>query len=117
MNWSFDETRPIYSQLIEQFTFAILSGELSPGEKLPGVRDLALAAAVNPNTMQRALSELERSGLLFTRRTAGRFVTEDVALIEEIKAETAQKKLHAFLDEMKQIGFSSEDLIHLLKKE
>ena len=67
MNWSFDETRPIYSQLIEQFTFAILSGELSPGEKLPGVRDLALAAAVNPNTMQRALAELERSGLLYTR--------------------------------------------------
>ena len=117
MNWSFDETRPIYSQLIEQFTFAILSGELSPGEKLPGVRDLALAAAVNPNTMQRALAELERSGLLYTRRTAGRFATEDAVLIEQIKVETAQKKLYAFLDEMKQIGFSSEDPIHLLKKE
>jgi len=117
MDWSFDEARPIYSQLIEQFTLAILSGELAPGERLPGVRDLALTAAVSPNTMQKALSELERSGLLFTRRTAGRFVTEDVALIEQIKAETAQKKLHAFLEEMRRIGFSSKDLIHILTKE
>ena len=117
MGWKIDDGRPIWTQLKEQMIKRIVSGTYSSGEKLPSVRDLAGEAGVNPNTMQRALAELERSGLLYTRRTAGRFVTEDAVLIEQIKVETAQKKLYAFLDEMKQIGFSSEDLIHLLKKE
>ena len=117
MGWKIDDGRPIWTQLKEQMIKRIVSGTYPSGEKLPSVRDLAGEAGVNPNTMQRALAELERSGLLYTRRTAGRFVTEDAVLIEQIKVETAQKKLYAFLDEMKQIGFSSEDLIHLLKKE
>ena len=117
MNWSFDETRPIYSQLIEQFTFAILSGELSPGEKLPGVRDLALAAAVNPNTMQRALSALDQDGLTITNRTSGRCVTEDVTKIEECRKDIAHKIVKQYIRDLEELGYNKEDAVALIGKE
>ena len=85
MKWAFTTDRPIYAQLIEQMTFAVVSGEYRAGDKLPSVRDLAQEAAVNPNTMQKALAEMERQGMLYTQRTAGRYVTEDVAMIQQIK--------------------------------
>ena len=69
MEWHFDDNMPIYTQLVYQIKFAIVSGELSPGEKMAGVRDLAADAGVNPNTMQRALQQLEREGLVFTQRS------------------------------------------------
>ena len=87
MEWSFHSNQPIYTQLIEQLTLAILSGEYPTGGKLPAVRELAAEAGVNPNTMQRALAQLEQTGLLYTRRTSGRFVTEDETVIQEAKAE------------------------------
>ena len=77
MKWQFSNDAPIYSQLIEQIKVGIVSGAFPPGERLPSVRDLATEAGVNPNTMQRALAELERDGLVYSQRTAGRFVTED----------------------------------------
>jgi DNA-binding transcriptional regulator YhcF (GntR family) len=77
MNWQFDNDMPIYSQLVGQIKQRIVAGVFPPGERLPSVRDLATDAGVNPNTMQRALQELERNGLVFSQRTAGRFVTED----------------------------------------
>ena len=80
MTWHFDNDRPIYTQLLEQILFLIVSGQYPPGSKLPSVRDLASEASVNPNTMQRALTELERSGLIYSQRTSGRFVTEDRAM-------------------------------------
>ena len=83
MEWEFRADAPIYTQLCEQLTLAIVSGVFGPGERLPAVRELAVDAGVNPNTMQRALSELERNGLVYTQRTAGRFVTEDFARIEQ----------------------------------
>ena len=77
MKWQFSNDAPIYTQLIEQIQVGIVAGAFPPGERLPSVRDLATEAGVTPNTMQRALAELERDGLVFSHRTAGRFVTED----------------------------------------
>ena len=114
MRWEFDNTRPVYIQLCEQFTNAIISGALLPGEKLMSVRDLAKEAGVNPNTMQKALSELERSGLLYTQRTAGRFVTENKEKIKEIKQETARLRVLQFLNEMAQLGINSQEIKELL---
>ena len=114
MRWEFDNTRPVYIQLCEQFTNAIISGALLPGEKLMSVRDLAKEAGVNPNTMQKALSELERSGLLYTQRTAGRFVTENKEKIKEIKQETARLRVLQFLNEMAQLGINSQEIAELL---
>ena len=81
MKWQFSNDAPIYSQLIAQIKVGIVSGAFPPGERLPSVRDLATEAGVNPNTMQRALTELERDGLVYSQRTTGRFVTEDQAMI------------------------------------
>ncbi|MFR2562465.1 MAG: GntR family transcriptional regulator [Anaeromassilibacillus sp.] len=85
MGWNLKSDRPIYAQLIEQIELMIVSGMYPPGAKLPSVRDLAADAAVNPNTMQRALSQLETDGLLYTQRTSGRYVTEDVDKIMQTK--------------------------------
>ena len=81
MPWELDNDRPIYLQLMERIQHDIISGVYKPGDKIPSVRDLALDAAVNPNTMQKALSELERSGLLYSQRTSGRFITDDEKLL------------------------------------
>lgn len=81
MSWEFDRDRPIYAQLVEQLQRAIVSGAYAPGAKIPSVRELAAEAGVNPNTMQKALTELEQLGLLNTQRTNGRYVTEDTSLI------------------------------------
>ncbi len=116
MRWEFDNTRPVYIQLCEQFTNAIISGAIKPGEKLLSVRDLAKEAGVNPNTMQKALSELERNGLLYTQRTAGRFVTENEEKINEIKQETARLRVSQFLNEMAQLGIQPQEIEALLAK-
>ena len=85
MNWQFSNDAPIYAQLIGQIRAGIVSGAFSPGERLPSVRDLAAEAGVNPNTMQRALTELEREGIVHSQRTAGRFVTEYAELIRQLR--------------------------------
>ena len=75
MTWKLDSDRPIYAQLLELIQMRIISGHYPAGSRLPSVRELAAEAGVNPNTMQKAFSELERNGLIWTQRTAGRFVT------------------------------------------
>ena len=97
MEWSIVAGRPVYLQLIEQLELAIVVGEYPPGEKIPGVRDLAAQAQVNPNTMQRALAELEARGLLETQRTAGRTVTGDVEKIAQTRRALAQTLVHHFI--------------------
>ena len=86
MAWDLDNGRPIYAQLVERIQMQIVSGLYPPGSRLPSVRELAAVAAVNPNTMQKAFAELERSGLIVTQRTNGRTVTEDAELIRDIRA-------------------------------
>ena len=91
MAWDLDNGRPIYAQLVERIQMQIVSGLYPPGSRLPSVRELAAVAAVNPNTMQKAFAELERSGLIVTQRTNGRTVTEDAELIRDIRAGLAQR--------------------------
>ena len=89
MEWNFRNDLPIYSQLVEQIKRGIVSGAFAPGERLSSVRDMAMEAGVNPNTMQRALQELEREGLVFSQRSSGRFVTEDVSVIDRARSALA----------------------------
>lgn len=116
MSWNLSNDRPIYLQLVEQIQRKILSGEYKTGERFPSVRDLARESAVNPNTMQRALQELEQSELIINNRTMGRTVTKDIRLIQQTKQELAQNCLSRFLQEMKELGFSSEELTEFLAK-
>ena len=116
MTWEFKDNRPIYTQLVEQITLKIVSGEYKIGEKLPSVRDLASEATVNPNTMQKALAELESEGLLFTERTNGKFVTSDVELIEKVKRNLAKEKVKSYLDGMKDIGIEKSEAIKYLQE-
>lgn len=117
MRWQFSNDAPIYTQLIQQIKIGIVTGGFPPGERLPSVRDLATEAGVNPNTMQRALAELERDGLVYSQRTAGRFVTEDNTMIQTAKRDLAQRHIHVFLEAMLQLGFRREEIIQLLEQE
>jgi DNA-binding transcriptional regulator YhcF (GntR family) len=117
MDWKFRNDLPIYSQLVERIQQAIVSGAMPPGARLNSVRELATEAGVNPNTMQRALQELEREGLVFSQRTAGRFVTEDVQVIDEVKKALARGQIETFLNAMKELGFDREGIIALLKED
>ncbi len=114
MPWNLDSSRPIYLQIIERVQMDIITGRYQPGDKLPSVRDLAQEAAVNPNTMQKALSELERSGLIYSQRTSGRFITEDKELIHQMKKELAAAEVSAFVAHTKQLGITPEEIRQLL---
>ena len=114
MKWKFRGDRPIYAQLIEHLQRGILSGEYPPGSDIPSVRTLALEAEVNPNTMQKALAELESQGLLHTHRTAGRTVTEDEKMIESLKENLARAQVDAFFEGMKSIGIGAGEAAKLI---
>lgn len=116
MNFIFDNDRPIYIQLVEQLKQYIVSGNLNPGERLPSVRELASITKVNPNTMQKALTELEDEKLVYTERTNGKFVTEDVKLIEKIKKELAKQKVKKYFDDMEKLGINKQDAINYLEE-
>lgn len=115
MEWTFKSDQPIYAQLVEQIRLAIASGEFVPGARLSSVRDMATEAGVNPNTLQRALQELERMGLVYSQRTAGRFVTEDEALIAREKKAIAAARAEAFTQAMNKLGYGREEIISLLR--
>lgn len=116
MAWTFENDRPIYTQLLEQIRLHIITGTYPIGSKLPSVRELAAEASVNPNTMQKALSELERSGLIYSQRTSGRFVTEDADMIKKIKEDMALKQIKEFINLMKSLGFEPEETALLVEK-
>lgn len=115
MKWYFANDLPIYAQLIEQIKVGIVTGAFPPGERLPSVRDLATEAGVNPNTMQRALAQLESEGLVYSQRTAGRFVTENKALIGETKRDLAQRHVVRFMEAMSSLAISKEETLTLLE--
>lgn len=116
MSWRFENDRPIYTQLIEKIELRIISGKYTPGNKLPSVRELATEASVSPNTMQKALAELEQNGLLHTQRTSGRFVTEDKDMILKAKTTVALKEVREFVQKMCKLGYDSEAIISLTEK-
>ena len=116
MAWELDSDRPIFLQIVERIQMDIVSGKYAPGDKLPSVRDLAAEASVNPNTMQKAFTELERTGLVYSQRTSGRFITEDINMIEELKSSLAKKKINEFLDLMQKLGFKNEEILSLMNQ-
>lgn len=116
MAWDLDSDRPIYAQLVERIQMQIVSGYYPPGGKLPSVRELAMEAAVNPNTMQKAFAELERSGLLITQRTNGRTVAEDAEMIQRIRQELARDYVDVFFTRMIELGFSKKEIVELIQQ-
>lgn len=117
MAWKLDSDRPIYSQILERIEMQIVSGIYEPGSKIPSVRELAAEAGVNPNTMQRALAELERKGLVVTQRTSGRVVTEDMNMIKATRSALAKEQIQDFISRMRELGFEKEEILALIKKE
>lgn len=116
MEWNFKDGIPIYTQIVDEMTVRIASGQYAPGEKLQSVRDLALEAGVNPNTMQRALAELERRGLVFSERTSGRFVTKEAGTLKELHEELAKKYFEEFADKLRKIGMSDKEIADAVKE-
>lgn len=116
MAWEFSKDKPIYIQIVEYMQKSIISGEYKPGDKLPPVREMAVSAAVNPNTMQKALQELEKDNLLFTKRTSGRFITEDTNMIDELKESFVKKQIFDFYKKMQSIGLTKQEIIIYVKK-
>ena len=117
MKWSFSNDIPIYSQLIEQIKMGIVTGEFPAGERLPSVRDLAMEAGVNPNTMQRAMAQLEGEGLVHSQRTAGRYVTEDQTCIAAAKHALAKEHIVRFLEAMTRLGLDESEIVDLFRLE
>lgn len=115
MPWKLQNDRPIWVQLVEVLTQRIVSGQYPAGIRIPSVRDLAAEAGVNPNTMQRAFAALEERGLVSAQRNAGRFVTEDAALISETRKSLAQEELSVFCEKMRLLGFGTQELAQLLQ--
>ena len=115
MNFIFDNDRPIYIQLVEQLKEYIVSGEFKAGEKLPSVRDFAMQIKVNPNTVQKALAEIENQKLIYTERTNGKFVTENEELIENVKKELANQKVQKYFQDMNKLGIDKQDAITYLQ--
>lgn len=117
MDWQFTEDRPIWQQLTDQLALRILKGEYPPGERLPGVRELAAQAGVNPNTMQRAMAQLEADGLAVGSRTAGRTVTQDVTIIEAAAKTWARTAVRVCLETLEELGCGGEAALVLVKEE
>jgi len=115
MDYNFDNERPIYIQLLEKLRILIVSGYYSLGTRLPSVRELAQEIRINPNTVQKALSELENEKLIYTERTNGKYVTKDEKLILKVKNEIAKNIANKYLSDMNKIGINSKDSIKYLQ--
>ena len=117
MQWKLDNNAPLYLQIADIIKLGIVSGQYPPGSRIDSVRDFAEQSGVNPNTMQRALSKLEDEGLLLTNRTTGKYVTEDIQMIDKIKHELACQYIESFLASMKQLGFQTEEIAAIIRSE
>lgn len=116
MPWDLDSDRPVFAQLVERIQMDIVSGHYRPGERLPSVRELAAEAAVNPNTMQRAFAQLEQMGLVYTKRTSGRFITEDEDAIGELRIKIAREETDRFAARMKRLGFTETEILAFMRE-
>ena len=117
LDQAFDAGTPIYTQIMDRIRLRVLTGQWQPGERIPGVRELAVEFGVNPNTMQRSLSELERDGLLFSERTTGRYITRDAALIERTRRQMGEELMAAFVEQMEHMGYkTTEDILRELRQ-
>ena len=117
MSWNLSHDRPIYLQILEILEMRIVSGEYNPGDKLPSVRELAAEAEINPNTMQKAMMEMERTGIVTTQRTCGRVITEDTEMIQKLRRDMAKEQIKEFLCKMEKLGFSRNEIADMVNKE
>ncbi len=117
MAWKFTSEKLIYMQIAERITMSVISGEYEPGAQIPSVRQLALDAAVNPNTVQHAFTYLENEGIIVSKGTVGRYVTTDIAVIEACRKKTAEQTVKAFIQSIKPLGISEEEIIMMIKEE
>lgn len=117
MEFNFDNNVSIYIQIVEKIKIDIISGNLKPGDKLLSVREYALKFKVNPNTMQKSLMELEDIKLIYTDRTNGKYVTEDIKLINKYKNEYRETLTNNYFNAMENLGYSKEEIIDYIKKE
>ena len=116
MVWKFNDEQPIYQQIISRIKERIVAGEWKAGDKLKSVRELALEAGVNPNTMQKALAELEREGLVYSQRTAGRFVSDNKEKTDRLQEEMTMECIKTFVAQMEKMGYKKEQIIEMLNK-
>jgi len=116
MTWTFKGNEPIYLQIIAQFRLSIANGTYPPGTRIPAVRELALEAGVNPNTVQRAFSELERDGLIYTERTSGRFVTDDEDVLRLLKADLSSETIAQMFHQLAALGMSGSEISKAVKE-
>ena len=114
MAWSFTTDKPVYIQIAERIISSVISGEYKSGEQIPSVRQLALEAAVNPNTVQHAFSDLENEGLIVSRGTLGRFVTEDTNIIEKARQKLAEQTVGCFIEKIKKLSVSQDEIITMI---
>lgn len=117
MSWSFDKHTPVYIQIAERIRSEIITGEYTPESQIPSVRQLAFMAAVNPNTVQRALTELEDEGIIYSKGTSGRFVTDDLALIENARHKVAKSVVNDFVSQAKRLGITKAEIIRMIEEE
>ena len=116
MDWELDNNSPIYIQLVEIIKLKIVSSEMPPGSKLSSVRDMAQEAGVNPNTMQKALAELERQGLVYSQRTSGRFVTEDKQKTADMRKKIADSEINNLKEKLSKLGYLKDEIIELISE-
>lgn len=116
MAWSFSSDKPVYLQIADRITKSVLSGEYLVGEQIPTVRQLALEAAVNPNTVQHAFAELENEGLIISKGTIGRYVTEDTQIVEACRQKLAQQIVENFIENMQQLSITKEQAITMIEE-
>lgn len=114
--WSFTNDKPVYIQIIDEIMNRIALGIYKPGERIPSVRDLAEEARVNPNTMQKALAEIERNGYIISLRTSGKFVTDNPELISSLNSDRSEEIVKNFLSEIRRLGLTAEEAIELVRK-
>ena len=116
MEWQIDNNKPVYIQLVEQLKMKIISGDIELDSKLDSVRNLAAEAMVNPNTMQKALAELERQGFVYSKRTSGRFVTDDKALIDRERKNLVKESVKSSLETLINLGYTDEEIMRLIEE-
>lgn len=113
----FDDKLPIYIQIMNYIKKDIVSEKLKPGDKLPSVREMSAKLKVNPNTLQRVYQELEREDITYTQRGTGTFIKEDIGMVKELKTEMAKEIVDNFINGMKNLGFSYEEIIKIIQTE
>lgn len=117
MAWLFLSDKPVYTQIAERIILSVLSGEYQPGQQIPSVRQLALEAAVNPNTVQHAFSELESEGIILSKGTLGRYVTEDLKIIDACRKKTAEQTIKAFAKSIQPLSLAKAQIMEMLEEE